>query len=266
MPELPEVETIVRGLRRVLPGSTFTGVRVGWERMVQGSPLDVVRELPGQRIETVNRRGKYLVFSLATGNHLLIHLKMAGRLYMCTTGEPADPYDRVTFMLSGCRELRFRDPRKFGRVCLTGDIDAQLGHLGPEPLEDSFSDTEFLARFNGRRGVIKLLLLDQTFIAGVGNIYADEALFRARIRPLRRVGMLCEDERRRLHGAVRDVLMAAIRDGGADLGDAVYPAGEFQNSFCVHRREGQPCLQCGTAIERIKIGQRSAYFCPRCQS
>ncbi len=266
MPELPEVEIIVRSLRRTLSGCTITGVRVSWQRMVQGSPLDVARALPGQRIEAVSRRGKYLVLSLSTGDVLLIHLKMSGRLYVCASAEPPDRYDRVTFMLDGGRELRFRDPRKFGRVCLTADATAQLGHLGPEPLDDIFSETEFLTRFNGRRGVIKSLLLDQTFIAGVGNIYADEALFRARIRPLRRVGTLSEDERRRLFGAVRDVLTAGIRGGGADLGDAVYPAGEFQNSFCVHGREEQPCPQCGTAIERIKLAQRSAFFCPRCQS
>jgi formamidopyrimidine-DNA glycosylase len=266
MPELPEVETIVRTLRQVLPGRTFGCVAVGWRPMVQKSPLDLVEMLPGQRIERIDRRGKYLVFYLSTGNALLIHLKMSGRLYVCAAADAPDPYDRITFFLDDDRQLRFRDPRKFGRAHLTADASSVLDRLGPEPLDKRFGQDEFLSRFTGRRGVVKLLLVDQTFIAGVGNIYADEALFRAHIQPSRRTATLSDTEKRGLYGAVRYVLNASIALNGSTLADGMYHGGNFQNTFCVYGREKEPCPVCGAEIERIKLGQRSAYFCPSCQS
>jgi len=266
MPELPEVETTVRALRQVLPGRTFSCVAVGWRPMVQKSPLDLVEMLPGQRIERIDRRGKYLVFLLSTGNTLLIHLKMSGRLTVCAAAEPPDPYDRITFFLDDGRQLRFRDPRKFGRAHLMSEASSVLDRLGPEPLDDNFGQDEFLSRFTGRRGVIKPLLVDQTFIAGVGNIYADEALFRAHIQPIRRTETLSCTEKRGLYGAVRHVLNASIALNGSTLADGMYHGGNFQDTFCVYGHEKEPCPVCGTPIERIKLGQRSAYFCPGCQS
>ena len=266
MPELPEVETIARELRRVLPGATFTAVSVAWQPIVHSSPLDVVNELPGQRIEHIKRRGKYLLFSLSTGNVLLIHLKMSGRLVVCCAAAPADAYGRVTLDLDDGRQLRLRDPRKFARVHLTSDATTVLDRLGPEPLAENFTEQDFASRFQGRRAMIKPLLLDQTFIAGVGNIYADESLFLARIQPCRRVETLSEGEKRRLYRAVRRVLTSAIALNGSTLRDGMFEGGGFQDIFRVYSREQQPCPRCGTAIERIRLGQRSAHFCPRCQS
>jgi formamidopyrimidine-DNA glycosylase len=265
MPELPEVETIARGLQAVLPGRRFTRVSVAWRPMVERSPLDVVQQLPGRRIERVGRRGKYVVITLRDGAVLLVHLKMSGRLYVGGADETPDPYCRVAFDLDDGAQLRFRDPRKFGRVYLTEDVESLLGRLGPEPLDDDFTETAFLARLARRRGRVKSLLLDQTFIAGVGNIYADEALFAARIRPLRRAESLTEAEGRRLYAAVRCVLARGIRLNGATLRDGMYRGGSFQTSFCVYSRTGEPCPVCGTAIERARIGQRSAHYCPVCQ-
>lgn len=267
MPELPEVETIVRYLRReALPGRIITRVTVEWRPMVQHSFLNVLTELPGRCIERVERRGKYIVFPLSGEIVLLIHLKMSGRVYVCTADAPPDPYTRVAFALDDSREMRLRDPRKFGRVYLTPDIALVLGHLGPEPLEEHFTAEVFLARINGRRGMIKPLLMDQSFLAGIGNIYADEALFQARIHPRRRAETLSEGEKRALYHAIRRVLVRSIELNGATLADGIYYGGSFQNAFCVYSRGGQPCPVCGSVIERIKIGQRSSYFCPKCQT
>ncbi len=266
MPELPEVETIVRSLQKTVIGQRIVRVVVEWPPMVQRSPLNVLTELPGQRIQEVHRRGKYIVFSLSTGAVLLIHLKMSGRVYVCAADAPPDPYVRVTFGLEDGREMRFRDPRKFGRVYLAPDASRVLGHLGPEPLDEHFTEEMFLVRINGRRGMIKPLLMDQSFLAGVGNIYADEALFQARIRPRRRAETLSEEEKRALYRAIQRVLIRSIELNGATLADGMYQGGSFQNDFCVYSREGQPCPTCGSPIERIKIGQRSSYFCPTCQT
>jgi formamidopyrimidine-DNA glycosylase len=197
---------------------------------------------------------------------LLIHLKMSGRVYVCSADTPLDPYTRVTFVLDDGREMRFRDPRKFGRVYLTPDAALICGHLGPEPLEEHFTVEMFLARINGRRGMVKPLLMNQGFLAGIGNIYADEALFQARIHPRRRVETLSEEEKRALYYAIRRVLVRSIELNGSTLADGIYRGGSFQNDFCVYSRAGQPCPRCGDIIERIKFGQRSSYFCPRCQA
>jgi formamidopyrimidine-DNA glycosylase len=266
VPELPEVETTARALRGVLPGRMFTRVLVGWPPMVQKSALDVVQCLPGQRIQEIGRRGKYLLFALSKGNTLVMHLKMSGRLYVCAENEAPDLYDRATFFLDDERTLRFRDPRKFGRVYLVDNLAGLLGRLGPEPLNDGFEEQEFLALFGKRHGTIKPLLLDQTFIAGIGNIYADESLFLARILPYRRSDTLTDAEKRRLYQAIRQVLTRAIELNGSTLADGTFHGGNFQNHFCVYSREAQPCPACGNPIQRIKLGQRSSYFCPRCQS
>jgi formamidopyrimidine-DNA glycosylase len=266
VPELPEVETTARALRSVLPGRTFTRVLIGWPPMTRKSPLDVVQCLPGQRIQEIGRRGKYLLFALSTGNTLIMHLKMSGRLYVGAADEAPDLYDRAMFYLDDERTLRFRDPRKFGRVYLVDDPTILLARLGPEPLDVSFAEQEFLALLGKRRGAIKPLLLDQTFIAGVGNIYADESLFLARILPYRRGDSLTAPEKRRLYSAIRQVLSRAIELNGSTLADGTFDGGNFQNHFCVYSREGKPCPACDNPIQRIKVGQRSSYFCPKCQS
>lgn len=265
MPELPEVETMVRGLRGPLIGRVFTGIHIEWERMVQ-TPLEELRErLPGQCVEGINRRGKYLVFGLSGGDSLIIHLKMTGDLQVLRATNPLHQHDRVVFHLDNGYQLRFRDMRKFGRVYLTDDLSGVLGRLGPEPLDDAFTEDSFLALFDRRSARIKSLLLNQEFIAGLGNIYADEALFWTGIRPQRRANMLLEEEKRRLYRAIRRVLDIAIEQKGSSLADEAYRGGRYQQQFRVYAREDQSCFACGSSVQRVRLGQRSAHFCPDCQ-
>jgi len=265
MPELPEVETVVRRLRAPLLGHTFSGMRVEWERMIHPSALEMRKLLVGQSVEAIDRRGKYLVFELSGQDDLIIHLKMTGDLQVMPSSVPDHPHDRVVFCLENGDQLRFRDPRKFGRVYLTQDPALILGQLGPEPLDNGFTEDEFLALFERRSGRIKPLLMNQEFIAGLGNIYADEALFLAGIRPQRRADTLSGDEKRRLYRAILQVLWRAIEQKGTSLTDKTYRGGQYQQQFLVYGRLEQPCLMCERPIQRIRLGQRSAHFCLNCQ-
>jgi formamidopyrimidine-DNA glycosylase len=265
MPELPEVETIVRGLRAPLIGHTFSGVRVEWERMTQPSARELRARLPGQRVEAIHRRGKYLVIQLSGKDNLIIHLKMTGDLEVLPADVPGHQHDRVVFDLENGNQLRFRDPRKFGRVYLTDDPAWILDRLGPEPLDDDFTEDEFLTLFDRRSGRIKPLLLNQEFIVGLGNIYADEALFLAGLRPERKADTLLEEEKRGLYRAIRQVLQLAIDQKGTSLADETYRGGQYQRQFKVYNRREEPCPKCGSPIQRIRLGQRSAHFCPNCQ-
>jgi formamidopyrimidine-DNA glycosylase len=264
MPELPEVETIVRGLQGPLLGRTFEAVEVTWRNSVRPSPTIVCQRLPGKRIEHLSRRGKYLRFDLSDGYVMFIHLKMSGDLLVEPLSTPRHPHVRTIFRLDNGHELRFKDPRKFGRVFLTTDPAEVVGHLGPEPLATEFSLPAFETRLKGRRGCLKALLLKQDFVAGIGNIYADESCFHARINPLRRAENLSADERRRLFKAVRKVLRRGIMLKGSSF-DAVYRGGEFQDHFAVYGRTGEPCRVCRTPVRRTLVGQRSTHYCPTCQ-
>jgi len=264
MPELPEVETVVRGLQGPLRGRTFTGFRPEWPRSVRPSADEVARRLPGSRIDRLTRRAKYLVFHLSTGWHLLIHLKMSGDLRVEPAGEPFSGHVRTMFDLDNGHQLRFDDTRKFGRVYLVADPAEVTGRLGPEPLAPGFDRRSFRELFQGRRGRLKPLLLNQEFLAGVGNIYADESCFGARLDPRRQVETLGEADLVRLHRALRRALRLGIMHKGATL-DAVYRGGEFQHHFRVYGRTGQECPRCRHAIARIVLGGRSTHFCPRCQ-
>lgn len=265
MPELPEVETMVRDLRKPLIGRAFTGVQVMWSRTVQTGAGELQKRLPGQRLEAVERRGKYLVFRLSLGDDLLIHLRMTGDLQIFSSGDPLHKHDRVIFHLDNGYQLRFRDMRKFGRVYLTNGAAQALGHLGPEPLAPEFGEGDFLSRLERRSGRIKSLLLNQEFIAGLGNIYADEALFLAGIRPDRRANALLDEEKLELYHAIRQVLTRAIERKGSTLPDEAYRGGGYQHEFKVYGREDEPCLTCGNPIRRVPLNQRSAHFCPTCQ-
>lgn len=269
MPELPEVETFVRALRAPLVGRTITGVRNDWPRHIAVlPPEELANRLIGRRIEAIDRRGKYLVFTLSDDETLIIHLKMSGHLSVVAAQTPADRYAHTVFALDDGHELRFRDPRKFGRVYLVHNPAAVLGALGPEPLADGFTVEALAARLAGRKRVLKPLLLDQTFIAGIGNIYADEALFYAGIQPTRRSDTLTTGEIAALHAAIRKVLAMGIEREGASIGTYVKADGEMgdmQNAVAVFRRTGQPCYTCGRPIERIVLGGRSTHFCPNCQ-
>lgn len=272
MPELPEVETVSRELREgharrgpSVVGAKIVAVRVGWPRSIGApSPRAFPAQAAGRTIVGVSRRGKYIVFQLDRGA-LLVHLKMSGDLTVVPRAAPADRHAHTVFELSNGHELRFSDTRKFGRVYLVGDPGDVTGELGPEPLSPEFTAQELARQLKGRRRLLKPLLLDQTFIAGLGNIYADEALHRARLHPLRRGDSLSPAEAKRLWRGIRDALQSGIRHNGASL-DWVYRGGSFQNHFRAYQRTGEPCPRCGTPIRRIQVGQRSTHFCPECQS
>ena len=271
MPELPEVETTVRALREPLIGRTIIAVHNDWPRHVgmPGLP-ELQTRIRGQRIERIDRRGKYLVFTLNSGETLIIHLKMTGHLSVVDQDAPPDPYAHTIFVLDQGQELRFRDPRKFGRVYLARDRYEILGSLGPEPLEPAFTVEVLCRRLKGRKRALKPLLLDQGFIAGVGNIYADEALYYAGLHPQRRADSLSEADVTALHASIRQVLQTGIEREGASIDRYVKPdgsKGDMQNAVAVFQRTGQLCYGCETGIvQRIVLGGRSTHFCPICQT
>ena len=270
MPELPEVETVVRGLREPLIGRRISGMWHDWAPTIHSpGAAEFAARIAGQAVRAINRRGKYILIELEHDT-LVAHLKMSGRLYVAdaTSTNEADRWVHVRFDLDNDQQLRFSDVRKFGRVYLTHDIAGLLGHLGPEPLSDEFTLAGFRAGMRGRKRAIKAQLLDQEFVAGVGNIYADEALFRAGIHPAAPAGTLEEQETARLMQTLRAALRAGIEHEGASINWYRKPdgqKGESQNHFYVYGRAGLPCRQCGTAINKIRLAQRGTHFCPLCQ-
>lgn len=264
MPELPEVETIARALRPELVGRTILGADVYWARTVAAPSARKFRDqIKGQRIEGVDRRAKFLWLQLS-GSNVLIHLRMSGDLAIKPAGSSREKHDRLALRLSGGKALVFNDTRKFGRVWLTRDIKEVTGRLGPEPLSDDFTPQWLSSELRRRHRQVKRLLLDQTFLAGMGNIYTDEALHMAKLHPLRRSDRVTPRQAGRLHDAIRTILQEGIRRNGASI-DWVYRGGEFQNHFRVYGRAGQPCPVCGTRIRRLVVGQRGTHICPRCQ-
>ncbi len=265
MPELPEVETIVRQLRPVLIGKTFQKVTVHWNRSVVGDAQALAGELTGRSIMDIFRRGKYICFSLDDGRNLVIHLRMSGRL-VYSPAEKDNKYLRVTFVFCEDCMLHFIDMRKFGKIRLYTSRQPLLPGLGPEPLEVEIVEKALSETKSGK--AIKTLLLDQSFLAGIGNIYADEALFAAGIRPRTPALRVSKARRRRLAAAIPLVLQAAIHHEGTTLSDYRPPGSERGNNqfyLKVYGRENQPCTKCGSNIRRMKINGRSAHFCPRCQ-
>lgn len=261
MPELPEVESLVRRLEPKLLGRTIVGSRIGWRRLVAKPGLATFQKgILNQKFLAADRRGKYLMFKLDTG-HLLLHLRMSGNLTVVPSHEKRSKHEHVIISLDDGTELRFHDTRKFGRVYFVSDINQVVGKLGPEPLTIDFSD--FFARLNSKKGVIKSLLLKQEFLAGVGNIYADESLWRSRIHPLRAASSLTPKEAKSLYTAIRKILNEAIEAQGTDNGDNVVPEGDYVTR--VYGREGQACRRCKEEIEKIVVGQRGTHYCPRCQ-
>jgi len=271
MPELPEVETIVRGLHASLMGCTISEIEVLWARSIlPPDPAAFARALTGRSIINVKRRGKWIVISLDDDTALLIHLRMTGRLVLGPGERPSDRHARVMFSLDDGRSLHFCDQRKFGRLQLMDDPTEVLGELGPEPLADDFTAQRLAKILAPRRGRIKPLLLNQRFLVGLGNIYTDEALWKARLHPLRLANTFTSAEIQRLHQAIQTTLRAAIASGGSTLSDAAYrrvdgQAGEFTDQLAVYGRAEQPCPRCGATIERIRVSQRSTHFCPHCQ-
>ena len=295
MPELPEVETVARDLQRWVAGAQITDAEVRWPRTIRHpEPEQFVAEIRGAQISRVGRRAKSVLINLVDGRVMTVALRMTGALIVAPPGTPDDPYARVVFELADGRELRYRDVRKFGRIGLwegggllrrkrakrvkgakraaeakapyrVGDV---FGRHGPEPLATTFTAAKLAERLRGRSARLKTLLLDQSFIAGVGNIYADEALWRARLHPLRTAHSLTPNEVARLHRAIRSVLRQGIANRGSSFGDYVGAddrPGDNAEKLFVYQRTGEPCYRCGRRIERIVVGQRSTHFCPRCQ-
>jgi formamidopyrimidine-DNA glycosylase len=276
MPELPEVETIIRRLgdgadeQPSVRGQTIQTVEVAWDRSIaKPDARSFQHALTGKQITDARRRGKYLHFPLNQG-HLIGHLRMSGDMRIEQrqdadgTTSPLGPYDRVIFNFKSPYRLVFSNIRKFGRMWYVEDPQYVFGPLGPEPLDPAFTGAQLYEMVQAHARSIKPLLLDQTFIAGLGNIYTDESLFRAGIHPLRKSDTLTHTDAQRLHQAIQEVLRQGIARFGASL-DWIYRGGEFQNDFNAYGRTGHPCPVCGTAIEKILVGQRGTHFCPVCQ-
>jgi len=264
MPELPEVETIARKLEPELVGRTILQADLRWSRTLAApSKARFKGQVIGQKILEVSRRAKFLDIHL-TDFDLLIHLRMSGDLSVKNGRIEPEKHDRLIIGLSGGKSLVFNDTRKFGRVWLTANPEEVLGRLGPEPLGKDFTPAWLYNALLRRHRRLKPLLLDQTFLAGLGNIYTDEALHIARLHPLAASDSITAKQAEALHDAVRKVLRQGIRRNGASI-DWVYRGGGFQNQFRVYDREGQPCPVCGTRIKRIIVGQRGTHYCPKCQ-
>jgi formamidopyrimidine-DNA glycosylase len=273
MPELPEVETIRTNLEPKLLGRRFEDVEILDSRLTRPvDPAEVAAELTGERVAAVDRRGKYLIVRFESGLVLLIHLRMTGKLAYSKNGaSAAAPHLRAVVRLDDGSDVTYRDVRRFGTwlVLRADELDAYLAaRLGAEPLEPVFSARDLAERLAGRRAPVKAVLLDQRTLAGVGNIYADEALWRSRIDPRRHAGELDEPEIRALHRGIRRALEAGIARQGATLRDYRTPdgnAGGMQHEFKIYGRDGEPCSRCGTLIAKTRIAGRGTWFCPGCQ-
>jgi len=269
MPELPEVETIANHLRPALAGRTITAARLLWPRTLETPPpsqfqtRSFKRRIIGQMIRDVGRRGKFVILQLSTDT-LLIHLRMSGDLLVEPDHAPLAKHHRLTLSLEDGNRLAFHDPRKFGRAWLVKDPEAVVGSLGPEPLDKTFTAEVLYRGLQASHRQLKPLLLDQTFLAGLGNIYADESLHRAGLHPLTLSNTVTAVQAKALWRGIRAALREGLRCNGASI-DWVYRGGEFQNHFRAYQRTGQPCPTCGTPIVRIVVGQRSTHLCPTCQ-
>jgi formamidopyrimidine-DNA glycosylase len=276
MPELPEVETIVRRLRNgsedyaPVPGNIIQDVKIFWKKIVDTPDVPTFRQdLVGKTVEDVQRRGKFLHFPLNEG-HLIAHLRMSGdmlmekRLDVNGKAIKKKDHDQAIFDFKSPWRLVLNSVRKFSRVYYVTDPQTVFGKLGPEPLGKAFSAEELYQRLHEHSRQIKPLLMDQSFIAGLGNIYADEILYTARIHPLRKSDSISRKEARALYDAMQKILTKAISKLGTSI-DWMYRGGEYQNHFLVHQREGEPCPDCSGKVKKITVGQRSTYFCPSCQ-
>lgn len=280
MPELPEVETVVRGLQMLLPGRRIAGIRLGKTDFIDDfAKLEEI--LPDSRISAVRRHGKFIVLLLekpapaqtapkspAARFHFIVHLGMTGQLTVFPSSRPSPLHTHVWISLDNDTELRFTDPRRFGRMLVLPEEQSEsvLGPLGIDPLD--VSAQQFQERLAAKRARIKAVLLDQRVFRGMGNIYTDESLWRARIHPARLASALKREEVARLHRAMQRILLEAIRLGGSSISDYVNAEGqpgEFQIRHRVYQREGKKCTRCGALIRRVIVAGRSSYFCPKCQ-
>jgi formamidopyrimidine-DNA glycosylase len=273
MPELPEVETIRQQLEPHLVGRRFDRVEILDRRLVRPfEPVAVAAELEDEEVSALERRGKYLIVRFESGRALLIHLRMTGSLRHAAKGTLADdPHRRAVVNLDDGSDVAYRDVRRFGtwQLLEPGELEPYLEQrLGVEPLERTFTARRLAERLEGRRAPIKAALLDQRTVAGLGNIYVDEALWRAHVHPLRPAGTLGAEELTRLTRSIRDALRAGVKRQGASLRDYSTPdggRGRMQDRFRVYGREGRPCQRCGTPIDKIRTAGRGTWYCPNCQ-
>jgi formamidopyrimidine-DNA glycosylase len=273
VPELPEVETVRRRLAPLLEGRRFERVEIDDARLTRpDDPFEVARELEGERVALVDRRGKYLIVRFESGRALLIHLRMTGSLRHAASGTlPDDPHQRAVVRLDDGSDVAYRDVRRFGTWLLLEPDEVDLyvdARVGREPLGETYRAKHLAQELEGRRAPVKAAILDQRTIAGVGNIYADEALWRARIHPLTPAAALGPDEVKALHRSIRAALQAGIRRQGSTLRDYRLPNGEAgaaQDEFRVYGRGGEPCERCGTPIDKIRVAGRGTWYCPSCQ-
>jgi formamidopyrimidine-DNA glycosylase len=264
MPELPEVEVIVRELRRQVLAEEITDIKVYWKKcfVADRNPWPIFH-----KIKAIDRYGKFIIFQL-DHIHLLVHLRMTGKLIICHTNNFDRSHLRVRFQFRSGKSLLFYDTRKFGRIYLSGDRQKFLARLGVDALDKRFTADDFINLLKNKKSSIKPFLLDQHRLAGLGNIYADESLFRARIHPRSRIGALSETEVRRLYRAIRKTLSGAIDHMGTTLSDYRTPGGmegRNQKFLKVYAREQKPCFRCKNLVEKIRIGNRGTHFCPVCQ-
>ena len=269
MPELPEVETTRRGIAPYVTGRRVIEARLRRPDLRWPIPREIREELPGQRVESVQRRAKYLLLHVQTGAAVL-HLGMSGSLRVLAADTAVKVHDHVDLLLDSGRLLRLTDPRRFGALLWQprGDTHELLRHLGPEPLGDDFDGDYLFARSRGRSSPVKHFLMDQAIVVGVGNIYAAEALFRAGIHPARAAGKVSRERYARLARAIKDILAYAIERGGTTLRDFINPDGEpgyFEQELFVYGRAGEPCKVCGRTLKDAEWGQRATVYCPRCQ-
>ncbi|SIO05044.1 DNA-(apurinic or apyrimidinic site) lyase [Carnobacterium alterfunditum] len=273
MPELPEVETVRKGLEKLVSGASIKSVDVYWDRIISGSiaSSEFKQLLTGEKIIGFDRRGKYIIFHFRQWA-MVSHLRMEGKYEVEDSSKPLKKHTHVVFHLADGRDLRYLDVRKFGRMTLVplGEEISMTGIrlLGPEPTEETFDETTFYNNLQTKKRAIKPLLLDQKIVAGLGNIYVDEALFLAKIHPLRIANSLKKDEVSQLHKAIIKVLGDAVEAGGTTIRsyqNALGEAGTFQVNLSVYGKKGIPCIHCGTPIEKIKVAQRGTHFCSKCQ-
>ncbi len=272
MPELPEVEMMKQGLNDLVAGRLIESVEVNWDAIIEEPDVETFKsQLMGQKIKKIERRGKYLIFKLSDYD-LISHLRMTGRYMLAEEEEVEDEYSHIIFHLNEGKKLIYHDIRKFGRMALVDEglsvVYSGIRKLGPEPFFDDINISEFSEALQERTSAIKSVLLDQSFIAGLGNIYADESLYRAAIHPEMPANQLTRDETVRLYLGIIEIIRLAIKEGGSTIRNyknAFGQEGQFQNYFKVYGREGEACDHCGSLIQKIKVADRGTHFCPQCQ-
>lgn len=261
MPELPEVETVVRDLQDTIVGETIVDIETPWEKALQ--PDTAYDSLTGLTIQNVARRAKFIIISFEKGV-LAVHLRMTGKL----TSSPPEKHVTVILHFRSGNSLYFQDMRKFGRMTYTDDVSNITGHLGPEPLSSKFTHQVFFKMLQSKNRLIKPLLLDQTFLAGLGNIYVDEALFQAGVHPQSSAAAVPQKRVQQLHSAIQSILSLSIKAKGTtviNFSHGENQSGSYQAALQVYGRKAEPCVECGTPIEKIKLGQRGTHYCPNCQ-